>query len=70
MYILLCCNNGSQTQYFIVSTSEVTTFSTRNRVNSGKTITKHEKDETVLQGMIDRLTELGMCYGMDMSVKK
>jgi ABC-type uncharacterized transport system ATPase subunit len=28
------------------------------------------KGQTVLQGMIDRLTETGRCYGMEMSVKK
>jgi hypothetical protein len=26
--------------------------------------------ETVLQGMIDRLTEIGRCYGMEMNVGK
>jgi hypothetical protein len=26
------------------------------------------KEETVLQGMIDRLTEIGRCYGMEMNV--
>jgi hypothetical protein len=28
------------------------------------------KEETVLQGMIDRLTEIGTRYGMDMNVEK
>jgi predicted nucleotidyltransferase len=28
------------------------------------------KEETVLQGMIDRLTEIGRCYGMEMNVEK
>jgi hypothetical protein len=28
------------------------------------------KEETVLQGMIDRLIELGRCYGMEMNVEK
>ena len=28
------------------------------------------KEETVLQGMIDKLTETGRCYGMEMNVKK
>ena len=28
------------------------------------------KEETVLQGMIDKLTEIGRCYGMEMNVKK
>jgi hypothetical protein len=28
------------------------------------------KEETVLQGMIDRLIEIGRCYGMDMNVEK
>jgi len=26
------------------------------------------KEETVLQGMIDKLIEIGSCYGMEMSV--
>jgi len=28
------------------------------------------KDETVLQGMIDKLIEIGSCYGMEMNVEK
>jgi hypothetical protein len=28
------------------------------------------KEETVLQGMIDTLTEIGRCYGMEMNVEK
>ena len=28
------------------------------------------KEETVLQGMIDKLTEIGRCYGMEMNVDK
>ena len=28
------------------------------------------KEETVLQGMIDKLTEIGSCYGMEMNVEK
>ena len=28
------------------------------------------KEETVLQGMIDKLTEIGRCYGMEMYVEK
>ena len=28
------------------------------------------KEETVLQGMIDKLTEIGKCYGMEMNVEK
>jgi len=28
------------------------------------------KEETVLQGMIDKLIEIGSCYGMEMNVKK
>ena len=28
------------------------------------------KEETVLQGMIDKLIEIGICYGMEMNVKK
>jgi len=28
------------------------------------------KEETVLQGMIDKLIEIGKCYGMDMNVGK
>jgi hypothetical protein len=28
------------------------------------------KDEVVLQGMIDRLIEIGICYGMAMKVEK
>jgi hypothetical protein len=28
------------------------------------------KEETVLQGMIERLTEIGRCYGMEMNVEK
>ena len=28
------------------------------------------KEETVLQGMIDKLTEVGRCYGMEMNVEK
>jgi hypothetical protein len=28
------------------------------------------KEETVLQGMIDRLNEIGRCYGMTMNVEK
>jgi hypothetical protein len=28
------------------------------------------KEETVLQGMIDRLIEIGRCYGMEIKVKK
>jgi hypothetical protein len=28
------------------------------------------KEETVLQGMIDELTEIGRCYGMKVNVEK
>jgi hypothetical protein len=28
------------------------------------------KEETVLEGMIDRLNEIGRCNGMEMKVKK
>jgi len=28
------------------------------------------KEEMVLQGMIDKLTEIGSCYGMEMNVEK
>jgi hypothetical protein len=28
------------------------------------------KEETVLQGMIDKITEIGRCYSMEMNVKK
>ena len=28
------------------------------------------KEETVLQGMIDKLFEIGRCYGMEMYVEK
>jgi len=28
------------------------------------------KEETVLQGMIDKLIELGRCHGMEMNVEK
>ena len=28
------------------------------------------KEETVLQGMIDKLTEFGRCHGMEMNVEK
>ena len=28
------------------------------------------KEETVLQGMIDKLIEIGSCYGMEMNVGK
>jgi hypothetical protein len=28
------------------------------------------REETMLQGMIDRLIEIGRCYGMEMNVKK
>ena len=28
------------------------------------------KEENVLQNMIDKLTEIGRCYGMDMNVDK
>ena len=28
------------------------------------------KEKTVLQGMIDKLIEIGSCYGMDMNVEK
>ena len=28
------------------------------------------KEETVLQGMIDKLIETGRCYGMEMTVEK
>jgi len=28
------------------------------------------KEETVLQGMIDKLSEIGRCYGMEMNVEK
>ena len=28
------------------------------------------KEETVLQGMTDKLTEIGKCYGMEMNVEK
>ena len=28
------------------------------------------KEETVLQGMIDKLPEIGRCYGMEMNVEK
>ena len=28
------------------------------------------KEETVLQGIIDKLIEIGRCYGMEMSVEK
>jgi len=27
------------------------------------------KEETVLQGMIDKLIEIGSCYGMEMNVE-
>ena len=27
-------------------------------------------EEAVLQGMIERLTEIGRCYGMEMNVEK
>ena len=27
-------------------------------------------EETVLQGMIDKLTEIGRCYGVEMNVEK
>ena len=30
----------------------------------------HSKEETVLQGMIDKLTEIGRCHGMEMNVEK
>jgi len=26
------------------------------------------KEETVIQGMIDKLIEIGICYGMEMNV--
>jgi hypothetical protein len=29
-----------------------------------------DKEETVLQGMIDKLIEIGRCYGMEMNVEK
>ena len=28
------------------------------------------KEETVLQGMLDKVTEIGRCYGMEMNVEK
>jgi len=28
------------------------------------------KEETVLQGMIDKATEIGRCYGMEINVEK
>jgi hypothetical protein len=28
------------------------------------------KEEAVLRGMIDKLTEIGSCYGMEMNVDK
>jgi len=28
------------------------------------------KEETVIQSMIDKLTEIGRCYGMEMNVEK
>jgi hypothetical protein len=28
------------------------------------------KEETVLQGMIDKLIDIGRCYGMEMNVEK
>jgi len=28
------------------------------------------KEDTVLQGMVDKLIEIGRCYGMEMSVEK
>ena len=28
------------------------------------------KEETVLQGMVDKRIEIGSCYGMEMNVKK
>ena len=28
------------------------------------------KEETVLQGMIDKLIEIGRCYGMEMNAEK
>ena len=28
------------------------------------------KEEAVIQGMSDRLTEIGICYGMEMNVEK
>jgi len=28
------------------------------------------REETVLQGMIDKLIEIGRCYGMEMNVQK
>jgi hypothetical protein len=29
-----------------------------------------EKEETVLQGMIDKLTEIGKCYGMEICMRE
>jgi hypothetical protein len=29
-----------------------------------------DKEETVLQGTIDRIIEIGRCYGMEMNVEK
>ena len=29
-----------------------------------------DREETVLQGMIERVNEIGKCYGMDMNVEK
>ena len=29
-----------------------------------------DKEETVLQGMIDKLIDIGRCYGMEMNVEK
>ena len=34
------------------------------------TLSTMAKEETVLQGMIDKLTEIGRCYGMEMNVEK
>jgi hypothetical protein len=28
------------------------------------------REETVLQGMVDRLIEIGRCYGIEMNVEK
>jgi len=38
--------------------------------NADELVLLAEKEEKVLQNMIDKLIEIGMCYGMGMNVEK
>jgi hypothetical protein len=41
-----------------------------NTVKYADNLVLHEKKKNVLQNMIDKLIEIGRCYGMEMNVEK